>query len=227
MNSYKKHAIVAGALILLGIVTGVLSIVPSVEGTNYLSETYPNRNQVLTGAVFQFLLVPIYLGFSLIVYEIIKTYKKNLAIGIVGFRIIASVFQLIGVILLPVFILVSQKYLAAESPNVIYLETLGELLKLGRDLSNHVGVILATGLGNLILYFIFYKTKLIPLWLTWWGIIGNTLAMFSSFLILFGTIEVVSVSFGIITLPLVLQEIVFAIWLIRKGFNLQYLAQHN
>ncbi len=225
MDSHKKPAIFAGILIILGIVVGILSIVPAVESTDYLSEVYPNRNQVLFGAIFQFLLIPIYLGFSLILYQIIKNYKENLAIGFVGFRIISSVFQLIGVILIPIFLLLSQKYLYSESLNISYFEILGSLLKLGRDLSNHLGVMLATGLGNLILYFVFYKTRLIPQWLTWWGIFGNTLAMLASFLILFDTINVISTSFAIMTIPLVIQEIVFAIWLIRKGFNLQYFAR--
>lgn len=225
MDSHKKPAIFAGILIILGIVVGILSIVPAVESTDYLSEVYPNRNQVLFGAIFQLLLIPIYLGFSLILYQIIKNYKENLAIGFVGFRIISSVFQLIGVILIPIFLLLSQKYLYSESLNISYFEILGSLLKLGRDLSNHLGVMLATGLGNLILYFVFYKTRLIPQWLTWWGIFGNTLAMLASFLILFDTINVISTSFAIMTIPLVIQEIVFAIWLIRKGFNLQYFAR--
>ena len=221
---YKKTAIVAGILIILGMVVGILSIVPAVESIDYLSEVYPKRNQVLTGVVFQFLLIPIYLGFSLILYPVIKNYKENLAIGFIGFRIISSVFQLIGVILLPLFLLLSQKYLNSASPNIFNFETVGSLLKLGRDLSNHLGVMLATGLGNLILFFIFYKTKLIPQWLTWWGIYANLLAMLSSFLILFDTIDVISNSFAIMMLPLVIQEIVLAIWFIRKGFNLQHLT---
>lgn len=225
MNSYKKSAIFAGILILLGMVAGILSIVPAVESTDYLSEVYPKRNQVLIGAVFQFLLIPIYLGFSLILYQVVKKYKENLAIGFVGFRIISSVFQLIGVILIPIFVLLSEQYLNSQSPDIFYFETLGSLLKSGRDLSNHLGVMLATGLGNLILYFIFYKTKLIPKWLTIWGIFGNTLAILSSFLILFDTIAVISTSFAIMTLPLVFQEIVLAIWLIRKGFNLQHFTR--
>ena len=225
MNSYKKNAIFAGILILLGMVAGILSIVPAVESTNYLSEVYPKRIQVSMGAVFQFLLIPIYLGFSLILYQVVKKYEENLAIGFVGFRVISSVFQLIGVILIPILILLSEQYLSSKSPDIFYFETLGSLLKLGRDLSNHLGVMLATGLGNLILYFIFYKTKLIPKWLTIWGIFGNLLAMLSSFLILFEAIDVISTSFAIMTLPLVFQEIVLAIWLIGKGFNLQHFTR--
>ncbi len=225
MNSNKKTSRIAGILIILGIVSGILSIVPSVESENFLNEVYPNKNQVLIGAIFQFLLVPIYIGFSLVLYPILKRFNKTLSIGFVGFRIMAGVFQLLGIILLPIFILLSQKFLVQTNTNLMFYETIGEMLKLFRDLTNHLGVILATGLGNLLLYYILFKDKLIPVWLSIWGVIGNTLIMIASFLLLFELIEVVSTEYGIITIPLVLQEVVLAIWLIVKGLKLSETTQ--
>jgi len=227
MSSNKKTSRIAGILIILGIIAGILSIVPSVESVNFLEEVYPNRNQVLTGAIFQFFLVPIYIGFSLILYQVLSNYNKTFAIGFVGFRIMAGVFQLIGIILLPICILLSQKYLAQTTSDLVFYETAGEMLQLFRDLTNHLGVILATGLGNLLLYYIFYKGKHIPVWLSLWGIIGNTLIMLASFLILFQLIEVVSTEYGIMTIPLVLQEVVLAIWLIVKGLKLPITTQNS
>jgi len=219
MSLNKKKSRLAGILIILGIVSGILSIVSSVESENFLNEVYPNKNQVLIGAIFQFLLVPIYIGFSLVLYPVLKKYNKTLSIGFVGFRIMAGVFQLLGIILLPIFILLSQKFLAQTNADLMFYETIGEMLKLFRDLTNHLGVILATGLGNLLLYYILFKGKLIPIWLSIWGILGNTLIMLASFLLLFELIEVVSTEYGIMTIPLVLQEVVLAIWLIVKGLN--------
>lgn len=219
MNSNRKTAIIAGILILIGMVAGMLSIVPSVEGPDYLTEVFANQNQVLSGAFFQFTLVPIYIGFALVLYPIIRKYNKSFAIGFVSFRIIAGVFQIIGLITLPIFIVLSQEFLESSTLDLLYFQFLGDVLKLGRDLANHVGVMLATGLGNLLLFYMFYKTKLIPRWLSSWGLIGNTLAMLASFLILFRLIDVISPHFIGLTIPLVLQEIILAIWLIIKGFN--------
>lgn len=219
MNSIRKTAIVAGVLIILGMIAGMLSIVPAVESPDYLTEVSANQNQVLTGAFFQFTLVPLYLGFALLLYPIIRKYNESLAVGFVSFRIIATIFQLIGVIILPLFILLSQEFLKSTTPDLLYFQILGDVLKLGRDLANHVGMMLATGLGNLILFYILYKTKLIPKWLSSWGLLGNILAMLASFLILFRLINVITPHFAVLTIPLVLQEIVLAIWLIAKGFN--------
>ena len=220
MNSNRKTAIYAGILIIVGMIAGILSIVPSAESPDYLTEVSTNQNQVLSGAFFQFTLVPIYIGFALVLYPIVRKYSKSLAIGFVSFRIIAGVFQIVGVIALPIFILLSQQFIESTTPDLLYFQFFGDVIKLGRDLANHVGVMLATGLGNLILFYMFYKTKLIPRWLSSWGLIGNTLAMLASFLILFSLIDVISSHFIVLTIPLVLQEIIFAIWLIVKGFNL-------
>ena len=224
MNSNRKTAVYAGILIIIGMVVGMLSIVPSVESPDYLTEVSANQNRVLSGAFFQFVLVPIYIGFALLLYHILSKYSKGLAIGFVSFRVIAGVFQIVGVIALPIFILLSQEFIESTTPEALHFQFFGDVLKLGRDLANHVGVMLATGLGNLILFYIFYKTKLIPRWLSSWGLIGNTLAMLASFLILFQLIDVISSHFIVLTIPLVIQEIVLAIWLIVKGFNLSVIV---
>ena len=220
MSKDRKIALFSGILILLGIIVGVFSIVPAVESPNYLTEASENQNRVLMGALFQFILIPIYLGFALLLYPIVSKYSESLAIGFVGFRIIAQVFQLIGVILLPLFVFLSQEYVTAATTDRLYIRTFGELLRVGRDLVNHVGVMSSTGLGNLILYYVFYKTKLIPRWLSVFGFVGNILGILASFLILFSIISVISREFIALSTPLVLQEVVLAFWLIIKGFRL-------
>jgi len=225
MNSIKQISRTAGFLIILGIIAGIVSVVPSVESVDFLKEVFPNRSSVLMGGVFQFLLVPIYVGFALVLYKPLKSHKETLAIGFVGFRLIAASFQILGVILLPLFIYLSKNYLASHGEHLLYLESMGALLKIIRDLTNHLGVMVATGLGNLLLYFLLISGRYIPKWISIWGIIGNTLLIFASFLILFDLLTVVSSAYISITIPLVVQEVVFAIWLMFKGVNLDCVQQ--
>ncbi|WP_052143756.1 DUF4386 domain-containing protein [Wocania ichthyoenteri] len=224
----KQISRIAGTLIFIGIIAGVLSVVPSVEDEKYLEIIYLNKTKVLISALFQFLLIPIFIGFALILYPILKQYNSILSIGFVGFRFMAGVFQLIGIIVLPAFIILSEKYTTGINSNLIFYETVGEILQLSRNLINHLGVIIATGLGNLLLYSILYKEKNIPIWLSTWGITGNILIMTASFLILFQLIEVISTEYIIITTPILLQEIILAIWLIRKGLrHSKYYVDNN
>ena len=223
----RKKIKIAGSLIILGIIIGILSIVPSVESDRFLEEVYPNKNQVLTGGIFQFFLVPIYVGFSLLLYPTLKQYSKTLSIGFVGFRFMAATFQLSGIILLPIFVLLSQEYSSASTSEITIYESAGDILRLFRDLTNHLGVILATGLGNLLFYMILYKEKLVPKWITIWGFLGNIIIMAASFLIIFQLIEVISTEYGLMSIPLVVQEIVLAIWLLTKGLITKTNTQQN
>ena len=129
----------------------------------------------------------------------------------------AATFQLSGIILLPIFVLLSQEYSSASTSEIVIYESVGDMLRLFRDLTNHLGVIIATGLGNILFYMILYKEKLVPKWVTIWGFLGNIIIMIASFLIIFQLIEVVSTEYGLMSIPLVVQEIVLAIWLLTKG----------
>ncbi|MCK0136111.1 DUF4386 domain-containing protein [Arenibacter sp. S6351L] len=217
----KQISRIAGALILLGMITGILSIVPSVESDKFLEDVFPNKVQVLTAAIFQFCLVPIYVGFSLILYPILRRYNKSLSLGFVGFRFVSATFQLIGIILLPLFVFLSQEYSIVNSMDPAIYETAGDGLRLFRDLTNHLGVILATGMGNMLFYLILYKEKLVPYWLSFWGFSGNIVIMIASFLIIFQIIKVISIAYGLMTIPLIFQELVLAILLLTKGLTIK------
>ena len=106
MNTNRKTAIIAGVLIIIGMVAGVLSVVYVIEEPDYLIKVSANEIQVLIGAFFQFIMIPAYIGFALSLYPILRKYNEGLALGFVGFRIIAGTFHLIGVIILPLFLLI-------------------------------------------------------------------------------------------------------------------------
>ena len=69
-------------------------------------------------------------------------------------------------------------------------------------------------LGALMIYYLFYQSQLVPRWLSVWGLIGAILYLASGLFAMF------SLDFGILEAPLALQEMVLAVWLIVKGFNL-------
>jgi len=68
-------------------------------------------------------------------------------------------------------------------------------------------------LGALMIYAVFYQSKLIPRWLSTWGLVGGVLYFAAALLGMFGF------EWGFLELPLALQEMVLALWLIIKGLN--------
>lgn len=219
MGSDRKAAITAGAFLIAGMVAGLLSVVPSIEDPDYLEEVFANKSQVPRGAFFQFLMVPAYVGFALSLYPVLRRYSESLSLGFVGFRVIAGAFHLVGVVLLLLFLPLSQEFARAGAPDSSYFQTLGGLLRAGRDLVNHVAMILALSMSNLILYYAFYRTRLVPQWLSGWGLAGSTLTISASLLLVFRLTGVTAPVYIVLNLPLALQEMVVAVWLILKGLD--------
>jgi hypothetical protein len=87
--------------------------------------------------------------------------------------------------------------------------------------------LLAFSIGALLYYIIFYRTKLVPRWLSIWGLVAAILTMLSCVLVTVGLIAPFSTEQVVMNLPIMPQEIVLAVWLIVKGFNPSVLASKS
>jgi hypothetical protein len=65
-----------------------------------------------------------------------------------------------------------------------------------------------------MIYWLFYVSKLIPRWLSVWGLAGAVLYLIVPLLAMFGLDQ-----FGPLMAPLALQEMVLAVWLIVNGLT--------
>jgi hypothetical protein len=71
-------------------------------------------------------------------------------------------------------------------------------------------------LAALLLFYLLYQTKLVPRFISIWGLISVALVFAWNVIELIG----ISISFGmILAIPMILNEIFLAIWLIIKGFD--------
>jgi len=100
-----------------------------------------------------------------------------------------------------------------------YYNLIGDLLKAVRDLVNHVGMIIMLCIGGIILFIIMIQSALIPTWLSVWGIVGSVIAILASILVLRKNLQILSPTYMMLNIPVALQEIAFAAWLILKGFK--------
>ena len=221
MNASRKAARIVAVLFIVGTVAGVLSAVISgsmLNADGYLTELAENESQVVTGA-----LLVLIMGFTLamvpaVLFPIFKRYNESLALGAVIFRGVLEAVTYVGIVVVSLSLLkLSQEYVRAGAPDVSYFQTLGALLRQANLWVVHV-LDIVFSLGALLIYYLFYQTKLIPRWLSIWGLIGAILYIAVPFISMLGS------ELGFLAFPLALQEMVLAVWLIVKGFNPSALA---
>jgi hypothetical protein len=165
------------------------------------------------------MMAPVYVGIAIALYPVLRQYHPHLALGFASFRVMAGGFIILGVIFLLLILTLSQEFVRAGAPEAAYFQTLGVLLQAGRDLVNHIAMLLAVSLSGLLYYVMLYQTRLVPRWLSGWGLAGTTLTIFTTFLVMFRVIGIITISYLVLTFPMALQEMVLAVWLIAKGFR--------
>lgn len=214
--SDRTTAIIVGILFIIGTVAGISSVAFTgsiLASPDFLVQISENENQIVTGAILVLIM-----GFALamvpvMLFPIFKKYNEALALGAVLFR---GALEAVAYIAVAIFwlllIVVSQQFATAGFPDDSYFQSLGMLLQ---DGSVWIGYILSMvfSIGALMIYALFYQSKLIPTWLSIWGLIGAVLYLVHPLLAMFGTAQ------DVLFMPLAVQEMVFALWLIIKGFN--------
>jgi hypothetical protein len=127
------------------------------------------------------------------------------------------------VVCLLVLVTVSRESANAGASAPSIYEAPAALVMAARDSLGQVSV-LTFGLGGLMYYWVFYRSRLVPRWLSAWGLVAITLVMVSMLLVMFRLIESFSPLQLALALPIFLQEMVLAVWLIAKGFNPRAIA---
>jgi hypothetical protein len=131
--------------------------------------------------------------------------------------VIEGVIDILGGVSMISLLALSQAFVKAGAPDATYFQTIGAMSKAGDEWLSNGAMLICWCVGAMMYYSVFYQYRLVPRWLSGWGLIGITLTILSSVLLMlhiipgFGTIQVVA------NLPIALQEMVFAVWLIAKG----------
>jgi hypothetical protein len=225
MNNNIKTARIVGALFIIATVAYSLSVVlldPIIGGSDYLTNVSANENLLIIGAFLVLIDAVAVAGIAIVIYPVLKKHNEALALGYVGARIGESVLFSVNVIAILTLLILSQELEKAVAPDASYYQTLGTVLLAAADWAYLFGLGLAFALSALILNFVLYQSKLIPRWLSVWGFIGAALVFANYLLESFGINPV-----EILFLPIAVQEMVFAVWLIIKGFNLSEIASES
>lgn len=230
MNTSRKTAIIVGALFIVGTVAGVLSVIftgPILNSPDYLDKVAANENQLKVGALFVLTMGLALAMVPVMMFPILKKQNEALALGYVVFRGGLETFTYMATVISWLLLIVlCRENAKAGASDIFYFQNLGTFLLEADDQISHILKIVFP-LGSLMFNYILYQSRIIPRWLSGWGLIGITLHFAEGLLTMFGL-----TMFGlpaadaetVMALPIFLQEMVFAVWLIVKGFNPSVIA---
>lgn len=217
MIDYQKSARMVGVLFIIGTVSGILStnMISILDAPDYLVKFSENQTSVVLG-VLAVLVMGISLSMmSVVLYPILKKYNESLAMGAVIFRGVLELASYLGVAISWLLLLsLGKSYVQAGSPATSEFQLMGDTLKNLEYVSGSMalgGIVFS--IGAAIIYYVFLKMKLLPSWLSIWGLAGAALYFATPIFMMFGF------EFEFLQYILAVQEMAMALWLIVKGFN--------
>jgi len=220
MYGYKKTARIVGVLYIIGTVAGIASVpfLSIRNASNYLVEIANSPNTLVFGAILELVM-----GFALamipvFMFPILRIRNEVVGVGYIVFRGALETFTyIIQAICFLALSSLATGYAAGGIQNAENFHIIGKLLQ---DIIELPMGMFVFGTGALIFYFALYKYRLVPKWLSAFGIIAILLHIVSGFMVLYGLQISFDTSSLIMNLPIALQEMVLAVWFIVKGFRI-------
>jgi hypothetical protein len=232
MRADRKSAIWIGVLYIVATVFPASSAVPwstLTDGEGVLANAASHQGALIAWALLVLAMAMAVAGIAVMFYPILMrvadtSVEKGLALWYVGTRITEGTVFFVTVLAGLTFLPLSREFAAAGSPADSHFQTDGVLLQWTSDLTLVLGQSVFA-LGALMLYYLLFAAGLVPRWLSLWGLVAAPLFLVASLSFLW-TGESNSTVVNLLMAPILLQEMVMAVWLIVKGFEAAAFAPH-
>jgi hypothetical protein len=221
-SSDRKTATIVGILFIVATVTGALSVAllgPILGDPDYLIAFAANGNRVIAGALLDLIGAGAFVGLAVVVFPIFKSHSERMALGYVVARSFEAVPFIIANISLLSLLTLSQEYVQAAAPDASSFLPVGAGLLAAYDWNQLLGPRVLASLAALPFYYLLYQSRLLPRWISIWGLLGAPLYLASGLLGMFNLVDPFSPVLVLLFIPAALLEMVLAVWLIVKGFN--------
>lgn len=218
MKTTKNAVRLVGALFLVQMTAAVIShmvlLSPILNSKDFLVPLSQHSGKVVSAMLLDLVCGVAVFGIAVILFPILKKHSEPIALWYLGLRLFEWIMVIISGIFLLTLLSLSKEYVNAPIPERTYLQQLGNYLLEARDFTK-VLMLLGFCLNVSLFYYLLFKSKLVPRFISVWGLIG---------VLLIG-IEIVANIYGHsvggikIMFPMGLNEIFLGIWLMVKGFN--------
>ncbi len=201
---------VIGALFLLGFAsygTG-FGLVTSVVGVpDFLSTISAHRTTLVLGALLMLSNSAVDVGKGVLFFPIVENHGKRTALAYLAAMIVEVVLLAVGVLSLLLIVPLGQ-YADAD-----WAKGVAALLTQSNTMAYQLAM-MSLAVGNVFLWSLAFQIRLIPRWLSVWGVVGYGIFLIGAVAEIFG------VHIGLIcTIVGGLFEVVLGFWLLIKGFE--------
>lgn len=219
MSSRHPTAKLAGVIFIIATVAVLFAgaVDPLLAAPDFLRKITENANQISISSLLYLVAAFTSVGIAVALYPVLSKINSGLAVGSVVFRTLEAVFYIVAIASLLCLLPLSEKFISAGAADQHMLQTIGNVLLNLRNQATLLGVF-AFCVGAFMYYLIFFQSRLIPRWLSGWGIVAIILMFVACVLALFSGKPITG--YTALIVPIALQEMVLAVWLIAKGFSL-------
>jgi hypothetical protein len=207
----------AGLLLILA--TAAVMAADAVEPEFAVMARHPD--QLATSLLLRIVAAGASVGIAISLYPLLRKVDQALATGSVVFRTIEAVMYLVGVVAVLSLLPLSEQSASATGERTVTIRVMVHSLTTVRHSAGLVAVF-AFAVGALMYYSLFYRAKLVPRWLSVWGLLAGVMIFIACLLSLFRSTPVSD--YVLLAAPLFLQEIVLGVWLLTRGFNMAQLT---
>jgi hypothetical protein len=216
MKTYRMTATLVGSAFLFSNITFILGAIVMVESIlgspDYLSLISASRVQLILGVLLSFANGLAYVGIAVLLFPILRQRFESLALAYAGFRVVEFITQILADVS-PLALMT----LAGDTSQTDAVQGLGALLLAERFWAFQM-LNLIFSFSALLLYFMLFRARLIPGFISIWGLIAAALVLFNTVLGWFS--PDLGETLGMVTgLPMLLNEVFLGIWLIVRGFS--------
>lgn len=224
MDPDRRSAVLTGSFYIVGTVAGLVGLggilEPVLGASDYLTAYGTMETRVLIASLLELLMSMSLVAMAASIYPVLRKFSPGAAIAYFGARVLEAVPIIMGVVSMLALSALGKEYIASGASDAARFETLGAILLAVPEWAGHVVLDVAIfPIGALVLYWVFFRAKLVPRWLSAWGLAGAVLYWVAGLLVMFHVIQPLATQHIILQAPLGLQEMVLAVWLIAKGFR--------
>jgi len=221
MNSVKKTSIVLGIAFLLEVITNIINgmvLRPALITTGNITESMTNiannvwlmKTYILVDMIVALEIV--FLG--AVLFIVLKKINEIIALVALGFFVISAALLALSRMEAFSLLRISQEYIVAGQPD--YFQMLGNLSVESMDFAGSVLHTLVFSIGAILFYYLFYKSRAVPRFLSLWGLITVPLVIIGTLSAVFDN-QILFLKY--LSIPYVPFEFVLGIWISAKGIK--------